>query len=185
MMVTVSVETPVGLADEVQAQLRDLQDGVDAATEAVDAVWDQVDALQLPSRILMREERRFRGQLAFYAGDWERAIATFTAALERMPVRGQLGNTQRARTHFQLGVALFEAGESGQAEENLLRVIEEPSRVYDPLSAVRAHWYLGQVYEARGDDAGAREHYQRFVDFWESGDIDEQRVAYAEDFVDR
>ena len=39
--------------------------------------------------------------------------------------------------------------------------------------------------ESQGDEARAREHYQRFVDFWESGDIDEDRVEHAEDFLDR
>ena len=34
--------------------------------------------------------------------------------------------------------------------------LEQPGRVYDPIATVRSHWYLGRIYEARGDETRAR-----------------------------
>jgi hypothetical protein len=36
---------------------------------------------------------------------------------------------------------------------------------------------------ARGDTARAREHYQRFVDYWAGGEIDRERVESADDWL--
>ncbi|MGD8816869.1 MAG: tetratricopeptide repeat protein, partial [Acidobacteriota bacterium] len=130
------------------------------------------------------EERRFRAQLAFYAGEWQQAVTLFDEALDRMPPRAARGDTQRPRVHYMLGVAQFELGDLDAAEENLLLALDMPGHVYEPIATVRAHWYLGKIYEARGDTARARERYQRFVDYWGAGDIDGERVEYAEDWLD-
>jgi len=159
--------------------------GVAAAQETVDQLWGTVDALGLPARIVAREERRFRGQLAFYAGDWQRAVTSFEEALELMPPYPLRGDSNRPQVEYQLGVARFELGDLGAAEQHLQAGLDMPGHVYGPISAVRSHWYLAKIYEARGDTAGAREHYRRFVDYWGDGDIDQQRVAQAEGYLDR
>jgi len=161
------------------------RDGLDAADGLVLELFELVRNYRLPPRILMREERRVRGQLAFAAGEWERSISYLSEALDAMPDRVGLGNGQRPKVHYMMGVAHYETGDLDAAEENFLAVLELTGRVYEPIATVRSHWYLGQVYEAQGDEARAREEYQRFVDFWEQGDIDEDRVEHAEDFLDR
>ncbi|MGD8817888.1 MAG: protein kinase, partial [Acidobacteriota bacterium] len=81
--------------------------GVAAAEVSVTELWDAVEALNLPARIIAREERRFRAQLAFYAGEWQQAVTLFDEALDRMPPRAARGDTQRPRVHYMLGVAQF------------------------------------------------------------------------------
>ncbi len=162
-----------------------VRSGVAAAAEDVEEVWTLVEEFQLPSRILFREERRFRGRLAYYAGDWGETISLITEVLERMPPRAQLGNSQRPAMHYMLGVAYFETGDHERAEQQFLLVLEQSGRVYEPVADVRTHWYLGQIHEARGDAAGAWQHYETFVEHWGSGDIDRDRVDHAEDYLDR
>jgi pentatricopeptide repeat protein len=181
-------------ADDLQMRLDGLagralavaaRDGAAAAEDLVDELWNAVAGLGLPPRIIDREERRFRGQLAFYAGEWQEAVTLFSIALDRMPPRAQLGNSQRARIHHLLGVSYYELGDLDAAEGELQRALDAPGRVYEPIGTVRSHWYLGKIYEARGDTARARDHYRSFVERWAGGDIDQERIAAAETFLDR
>jgi cytochrome c-type biogenesis protein CcmH/NrfG len=48
---------------------------------------------------------------------------------------------------------------------------------------VRSYYLLGQIALERGDLEAAREHYQRFLDYWASGDLDRDRVAQAKRVV--
>ena len=161
------------------------RDGMAAAASTFDQFWEQVEALNLPARIVSREEQRFRGMLAYYAGDWQQVIALVSEALDRLPPQAQMGNAPRPRLHYTLGVAHFELGDLDAAEPQFRRVLDMTGRLFEPIATVRTHWYLGQIHERRGDGARAREQYQRFVDHWDGGDIDEDRVAYAADYLDR
>ena len=55
----------------------------------------------------------------------------------------------------------------------------------NPIATVGSILYLGRIYETRGNETRARQYYQRFVDYWGGGDIDEANVEHAEDFLDR
>ena len=48
-----------------------------------------------------------------------------------------------------------------------------------PILYVRRFYFLGRIHENRGEMEKAREHYQRFVDFWRDGDLDRERVEEA------
>ena len=97
----------------------------------------------------------------------------------------EVGDSQRTHLRYLLGVAYFETGDLDRAEDSFLKGLEQAGRVYDPIGVVRSIWYLGRIYESRGDETRARQHYQRFVDYWGGGDIDQANVEHAEDFLDR
>ncbi len=51
------------------------------------------------------------------------------------------------------------------------------------LSRIRAWFFLGQARAALGDDAGAREAFEKFLSYWGDGDIDRDRVAEARAYL--
>jgi hypothetical protein len=53
-------------------------------------------------------------------------------------------------------------------------------RVTSPVPFVRSFYFLGQLYEKRGDTVEAREAYRRFVGYWKDGDLDRDRIAEAQ-----
>jgi tetratricopeptide (TPR) repeat protein len=148
-------------------------------------LFELAQGMPIPPRLFRRQERTFRGEVAFQAQDWEGAIEFIAPAIENMPRMEEAGNSQRTRLHYLLGVAYFETSDLDRAETSFLEGLEQAGRVYDPIATVRSLWYLGRIYESRGDETRARQYYQRFVDYWGGGDIDEANVEHAEDFLDR
>jgi len=157
---------------------------MESAEEVTTEIFSVVAQMPMQDFVIEREEQSFRGRAAFVAGDWSAAIQFLEAAFEGMPPREQLGNSQRTGLHYALGAAYYETGNLEAAEDNFLNALEMPGRIYDPVPTVRSLWYLGRIYEERGDDRRATEYYRRFIDFWGAGDIDEDRVEHAEDFLD-
>jgi len=156
-----------------------------ASNEVIIAMFELAQGISIPERLFRRQERTFRGAVAFHAQDWEGTIDFIAPTIDEMPMMEEIGNSQRTRLHYQLGVAYLETDDPDRAEANFLRGLEQPGRVYDPIATVRSIFYLGRIYESRGDEARARQYYERFVDYWGSGEIDEADVQHAEDFLDR
>jgi len=171
-----------GLA--VRATVLAARGQMESAEEVTTEIFSVVAQMPMQDFMIEREEQSFRGRAAFVAGDWSAAIQFLEAAFEGMPPREQLGNSRRTGMHYALGAAYYETGNLEAAEDNFLNALETPGRIYDPVPAVRSLWYLGRIYEDRGDDRRATEYYRRFIDFWGAGDIDEDRVEHAEDFLD-
>jgi len=157
----------------------------DASDVIIIEMFELAQQISIPERLLQRQERAFRARVAFYAADWAQVIALLEPALERMPAMEQLGNSERTRLQYNLGIAHYESGDLDAAEASLLKGLEQAGRMYDPIATVRSLWHLGRIYESRGDEARARQYYQRFVEYWGGGDIDEANVEHAEDFLDR
>jgi hypothetical protein len=44
---------------------------------------------------------------------------------------------------------------------------------------VRSHYFLGKIHEKRGEMEKAREYYRRFVELWNEGDLDRERIEEA------
>ncbi len=84
--------------------------------------------------------------LSLAMGTDERALELARSILETQP--------EHRRAMQVAGVALYKLGELVRAEEML-----EGSIVLHPEPA-RAHYYLGRIYEDRGDVAEAMEHYR-------------------------
>jgi len=156
-----------------------------ASNEVIIAMFELAQGISIPERLFRRQERTFRGAVAFHSQDWEGTIDFIAPVIAEMPMMEEIGNSQRTRLHYQLGVAYLQTDQPDLAEEHFLRGLEQPGRVYDPIAAVRSLFYLGRIYESRGDETRARQYYERFVDYWDGGDIDGANVQHADDFLDR
>jgi len=131
-----------------------------------------------------REHLLLRGQLALAAGEPRQAITFLEDAADLLdaPLRCC---TFHAATWLARGRAHLELDEARAAEE-WFRMVGElgDARVLAAVEFVRSFYFLGKARAAGGNAAGAREAYQRFLSYWEDGDIDRERVAEARAYVD-
>jgi tetratricopeptide (TPR) repeat protein len=73
-----------------------------------------------------------------------------------------------------------------EAEETLLRLVNLTDARFDiPIVFVRAHYYLGTVYEEQGRVQEATNMYSRFLEFWGATEAPMIEVRNARDAVAR
>ena len=100
-----------------------------------------------------------------------------------LPPRGFPGGpgvNQHVDIWYSLASARLAAGDEAKAAEWYQKIVESTTeRITWPIEFVRSNYFLGQIYENRGEMDRAREYYQRFLDFWEDGDMDRERVEEA------
>jgi serine/threonine protein kinase/tetratricopeptide (TPR) repeat protein len=134
-----------------------------------------------PAPLAERERTAWGAYLRFLHGEYEEALARLREAEPLLPRDlVEIGDNGRmfywdavARSHLALG-------RPAEAEEWFRRVAEaKAERLTAPLIYVRSFYELGRILEARDEDAGAREHYRRFVELWGEGDVDREQIAEA------
>jgi len=90
--------------------------------------------------------------------------------------------------HAQVGYAIGQAhllrgdADAAEAAFETVTTLRQP-RLSAPVPFVRSFYFLGNLRARRGDTAGAREAYERFLGYWGEGDIDRERVREAAAFV--
>jgi tetratricopeptide (TPR) repeat protein len=122
------------------------------------------------------------GELALAEGNTDQAIGELEDAAAMLHPRGLLG--RGAPWHvpiwYSLASAYMAAGDEPKAAEWLERIAQSTTERLDwPIPYVRSFYFLGKIYENRGDMEKARHYYQRFVDFWKDGDLDRERIQEA------
>ena len=131
---------------------------------------------------------RARGQieatLAIAAGDLEGGAASLERVLDGVPSGLTSDNLVAAR--HELGVALWELGRHDDAAEQFrLFTGAHSGRINLPVFYVRSLYYLGAYHRDRGDDAEARDYFERLLAHWGDGELDLDRVAEARAFLSR
>ena len=157
--------------------------GAEDAGEATIETLMAVTA-EMPQRMVRRGEQIFRGRYALALGDYELASEELERAVQMMPPRPSMEGNPHLRVWYSLGLAQFEDGEEEQAVEWFQRAVDSRPHIFDPVAYVRSFYYLGRIHEDLGDDEQARHFYQRFLDFWEDGDMDRDKVEEARDFLE-
>jgi serine/threonine-protein kinase len=67
---------------------------------------------------------------------------------------------------FTIGKVQALAGHPNEALSHLSRVTNTCSSLDDAMLVLRARWYSGMAYEAKGDKEAARAAYERVVQAW-------------------
>ena len=76
--------------------------------------------------------------------------------------------------------AKWQAGDLAGAIAELEKLVAlTDARLDIPIHYVKAHYQLGQLYEQQGDRDRALDWYRRFLQFWESSDIDLEEIREA------
>ena len=120
-----------------------------------------------------------QGEIAMERGEYEDAVGEFEESESMLPPRGEDGI--HTLIWYSLATAHRLSGNDSEALGWYQRIVEsKEERLYEPLRYVRSFYFLGKLREAEGDSEGARESYQRFLDHFESGEIDRDLVREAE-----
>jgi serine/threonine protein kinase/tetratricopeptide (TPR) repeat protein len=120
-----------------------------------------------------------QGEIAMERGEYEDAVGEFEESESMLPPRGYDG--VHTMIWYSLATAHRLSGNDGEALGWYQRIVESrQERLYEPLRYVRSFYFLGKLHEAEGDSEQARESYQRFLDHFESGEIDRDLVQEAE-----
>jgi tetratricopeptide (TPR) repeat protein/TolB-like protein/predicted Ser/Thr protein kinase len=150
----------------------------EAALAAVAAATDPIE-----SAAYLRDVAYARGMVALEGGNPAAALEHLTKAQATLSPRGQY--VQAPNVHASVWYALARAyAESGRDAEAIPWFERVAAATYErsgqPVEYVRSFYFLGGLYEKRGDAAKAREAYRRFAGYWTNGDVDRGRVAEAE-----
>lgn len=137
-----------------------------------------------PNPVEERQLKHLEGRLALARQDVDGALAALHQAEELLPVRGVEIHNYALPDHvpiwFALGEAELAAGRPEAALPWFNRVAESGSEhIMFPVPWVRSFFYLGSIHRALGADETARFHFERFLNLWENGDCDRERVAEA------
>ncbi len=120
-----------------------------------------------------------QGEIAMERGEYEDAVGEFEESESMLPPRGSEGI--HTLIWYSLATAHRLSGNDSEALGWYQRIVESrEERLYEPLRYVRSFYFLGKLREAEGDSEGARESYRRFLDHFESGEIDRDLVREAE-----
>jgi tetratricopeptide (TPR) repeat protein len=139
----------------------------------------------IPGVVGKRLHHQLLGELALIGGDATRALKELEAAHSMLAPRALLIRDdaplpQHLPIWFSLATAHLTAGEEQAARRLFERITESSTeRIWWPIPYVRSFYFLGNIYEKRGEIEKARENYDRFVDFWKDGDMDRERVQEA------
>jgi tetratricopeptide (TPR) repeat protein len=175
-----------GLYYEALAQAR-LQQMEEAETTA-EELRRQTELLPGP-RWIRRYGHHLPGEIALARGDTSMAIQELTEAESLLTERGTggagrsfpWGISQHVPIWFALANAHLAAGDKDEAARWFERIADSTTEhVVWPIPYIRSFYFLGSIYEDRGNLARAHQYYQRFVDFWKGGDLDRQRIEEAE-----
>jgi tetratricopeptide (TPR) repeat protein len=124
-----------------------------------------------------------RGLAALGRDDFAGAVTPLQEAEAALPVRSPIPfpRSQHVPIWSALGRALFENGRPNEALPWFQKVASSGhEHLREPIDFVRSFYFLGRIYEQRGDMAKSREAYRRFVGYWKDGDIDRDRIAEAQ-----
>jgi serine/threonine protein kinase/tetratricopeptide (TPR) repeat protein len=134
-----------------------------------------------PAPIARRDRMGWGAYLQYLHGEYEDALAGLREVEPMLPRESVIIGDNNlivywdavARSHLALG-------RPAEAETWFRRVAEADSeRLTAPLIYARTFYELGRILEDRGEHAGAREHYRRFVELWGEGDVDREEIAEA------
>ena len=81
---------------------------------------------------------------------------------------------------YSLATAHLRAGNFSEAIGWYERILESTQeRMYEPIRYVRSFYFLASLLEQEGDTDEAHAYYERFLEHWEHGDIDRERIREA------
>jgi tetratricopeptide (TPR) repeat protein len=134
----------------------------------------------------IEEKRRLHqldGEIALARGDTTAAISELEQARAMLPPRGFPGGpgvNEHVSIWYSLASAQLAAGNEAKAADWYQEIVDSTTeRITWPIEYVRSFYFLGKIHENRGEMDGAREYHQRFLDFWQDGDMDRERVEEA------
>ena len=168
-------QVSLGLIAVAQQQL-----GHDAeADKAFDNLTVEVSKLpgEAPKRII----NLIAGRRLLLRRDAGRAIDQLKQAEAKLPAVPGGPVNSAVDIWFRLASAYLATSNHTEAAARFQRVVDSGlPRLNAPVAYVRSLYFLAQIHERRGDRDKGRALYRRFLEYWEKGELDRERVADAQ-----
>ncbi len=168
-----------------QTALTQLDLGSIAAAERSAAALDEL-AAKWPGKSLRRQHTQLLGELALARGDHRAAIGHLDRAGRALLPWGHGFPTPAPHVPVwsSLAEAHLAAGNEDEAAEILEKIVDGAIlRMAEPVHYVRSIYLLAELSERQGRPEEAGELYRRFLDYWQDGDLDRDRVEHAQRLV--
>ena len=160
--INIDIEHLIGLALLKKERLLD-------AARRLRVIGDVVNDPRFRSHI--RRFYHLNGEILLRRNRPQDAVINFQAALKIYD--HPLYRESMARARWQAGDL-----EGAVAELEKLVALTDP-RLDIPIHYVKAHYQLGQLHELLGAQGRARDWYRRFLQFWESSDLELEEIRDA------
>ncbi|MCP4656703.1 MAG: protein kinase [bacterium] len=141
-------------------------------------------AAAYPNAVEERQFHHLAGLLALGRGDAEVAVRALRRAESLLPPEGVEVHWHVYPDHVRIWYALGEAEIAAGRPEEALRwfrqaVTSGAEHLESPVPYVRSFYFLGRLHQERGEAAEARRNFARFLELWQGGDLDRDRVGEA------
>jgi len=125
---------------------------------------------------LIRDYHHLAGMIEFTKMNFAKAIKEFKKAMSL----SSLQHSFSALFVNSLALAYYEAGDLEKAREECERIIALTyGRLYYGNIYVRSYYMLGKIYQEKGLNKKALEHYRRFTDLWREAEQDFPEITDA------
>ena len=170
-----ATQVSLGLIVVAQQQL-----GHDAeADKAANNLTAEVSKLpgEAPKRII----NLIAGRRLLLRRDAGRAIDQLKQAEAKLAPVPVLGIGDSVDIWCRLASAYLATSNDTEAAARFQRIVDGGMlRLNEPVAYVRSLYFLAQIHERRGDRDKARALYRRFLEYWENGELDRERIADAQ-----
>jgi serine/threonine protein kinase/Tfp pilus assembly protein PilF len=118
----------------------------------------------------IRHHHFLTGMIQLKAKNYSDAVESFKKAISLLP-HPYTWDTDDALYMYPLALAYYDSGNMPMARAEFERMVAFlPGRtVFGDLYA-QSHYKLGLIYERQGDQARAKENYEKFLDLWKDAD---------------
>ena len=159
--------------------------------EAADAL---VNTLQerwrrQPNAVEERHLHLLEGLLALDRGDLREALTALERAAALLPPRGMEFSWHVLPDHVPIWIALGRAEIASGRPKDALQWLAQATQsgsehLEQPLPFVQSFYLAGIAHRRAGDIAASDQNLRRFLDFWNDGDLDEEWLVQARQYLE-
>lgn len=159
---------------------------LEEAQETADQLKDMVD--KGLNKKAVKLYHHLKGLIEFKRNNFSEAVLNIEEAISLLPHQYATDVLGSKHALFLDGLASvqYKAGNSDKAQETYERIISlTTGRSYYGDIYARSFYMLGRIYEAKGWEGKAIDHYQKFLDLWKDADpgfseVEDARVRLSE-----
>jgi len=129
-----------------------------------------------PNKKLIRDYHHLAGMTEFKKKNFAKAIKEFEKAMSLSSLQSSFS----ALFINSLALAYYEAGDLEKAREEYERIVGLTyGRLYYGDIYAKSYYMLGKIYQEKGPNKKALEHYRTFIDLWRETEHDFPEIADA------
>jgi len=144
---------------------------VEDAQRAADGIKELVE--KGTNKKDIRYHHHILGLIELMRKNYSKAIEYFTQAISLLPYHHGMGPFTNDQANFAEGLALaiYESGDLERAQEEYEKILTYTTgKLYTGDIYAQSLYWLGRIYEKKGQKSRAIEFYEKFLDLWKDAD---------------